>query len=415
MKSKYHTIFNICSIIFLSSLVIFYGYRLIHFYILEHKTYTNEIVPFYEKLIDSKGIEGTNNGLQTANEGYYYASLSEDNYVYYLGKVWRIISIDKNNNIKMITEDNQTILNWDQSVNFDNSNINKWLNKSDDEYSGVFEKSLKSVTVMKQNGKISDLLTKEEYEKLGDKNYLDNGTIFWIKDGENYAYVSNGKVKNEETSELLGVRPTIVLASDVLYSSGSGKKEDPYYINNSGKEKISDLFVGEYVLFGGYTWQVIDSDDTSVGIALDKTLEYNGVYSENENNYSLYSGAGYYLNNDFFETIQFNNYIVEHPFYIGGYGAYGNYDFASKYENSISAKVGLLSIGDFYLNNDNNIYTLTPYGTTNKTIYVVDKENTLFADFATASYNLKPVIYVENDLFVISGKGTKEEPYEVGK
>ena len=175
MKSKYRLIFNICSILFLSSLVIFYGYRLIHFYILEHKTYTDEAVPFYEKLIDSKGIEGTNNGLQTTNEGYYYASLSEDNYVYYLGKVWRIISIDKNNNIKMITEDNQTILNWDQSVNFDNSNINKWLNKSDDEHSGIFEKSLKSVTVMKQNGKIADLLTKEEYEKLGDKNYLDNG------------------------------------------------------------------------------------------------------------------------------------------------------------------------------------------------------------------------------------------------
>ncbi len=412
MKRNYRLIFNAFSIIFLSTLVIFYGYRLIHFYILEHKTYEDKIIPFYEKLIDSKGIDGTNNGLQTDGDGYYFASLSEDNYVYYLGKTWRIISIDKNKNIKMITEDNQTNLSWNSDSDFDNSTINKWLNKTDDEHSGIFEKSLKNEKIIKQNSKISDLLSKSEYEKLGEKNYLDNGTSFWIKDENKITYISNGKIKTEDTTDLLGVRPTIVLSSDFVYSSGSGKKEDPYYINVTSKDKINDLFVGEYVLFGGYTWRIIDIDEIGVGIVLDKTIEYTGVYSEYDNEYSLNSGAGYYLNNDFYNSIAFNNFIVEHPYYIGNYT---NYDYTSKYENIINAKVGLLSIGDFYLTDDKNFYTLTPYASTNKTIYVIDETNTLFADFITSSYNLKPVIYVENDLFVIKGKGTKEEPYEVGK
>ena len=55
-------------------------------------------------------------------------------------------------------------------INFDESDINTWLNINDNEYSGMFEKSLKgTVNIVKQNDNVSSLLTKKEYERLKEK------------------------------------------------------------------------------------------------------------------------------------------------------------------------------------------------------------------------------------------------------
>lgn len=416
MKKCYRVLFNFFSVLFLLTLVIFYGYRLIHFYMLEHKSYENKVVPFYEKLIDTKAIDGTNKGLQTKDDGYMYASLSDDNYVYYLGKMWRIISIDKNNNIKLITDEGQTILNWNQKDNFDISNINEWLNKTDAAYSGVFEKSLKNEEVMKQDGKVATLLSKNEYELLDEKNYLNMDLPYWIIGDDGKAnYVEDGKVEITESDKALAIRPVIVIPSSVNYISGDGTKDNPYVFESFNPEKINDLFVGHYVTFGGKVWRIMDIQNDSVGLVLDDPIDYTGVYSNYDNEFSTKEGIGFYLNNDFLDSISSNNNIVDHMFYINGYNIHNEYNYGNKYDNSVVAKVGLLTIGDFYLNEKTGVYTMTPYGNTSKTIYVINDINSLYADYVTSTYKVRPVIYVNPELFVISGHGTKSEPYEVGR
>lgn len=416
---KKRIIFNIFSIIFLLTLVIFYGYRLFYYYMLEHKTYENKTVYLYEKLIDNKGIVGTDKGLIAKDNTYIYTSKSDDNYLYYAGRMWRIISIDEHNDIKLITEQPQTLLTWNSDVAFNESDINKWLNKSDIEYSGIFEDSLKDVasTLMKQNNLSVSLLTKEEYSLLEQNNYLVNEPFWIIGDDELPLYVdSKGNINNEiENTDFYGVRPVIVLPSVILYLSGSGTLNDPYIIDDSKIELLKQAYVGEYVNYSGYTWRIISSNDEKTKLALNDTIENTNEFSKYDNEFYLKEGIGLYLNTDFYESLQNNDYIVTNDYYNGTYTLNNEYSYINTFSSSVEANIGLYSLGEFFINEIENTYTLTPYLNTKKTVYTINSNNKIYADLISAIYNIRPVLYVDSELFVIDGDGTKEKPYEIGR
>ncbi len=421
MKKNYRIIFNISSVLFLSFLVMFYGYRLFYYYCLEHKNYENSTINLYQKLIDNKGIDGTNEGLQTYDAGYIYGAKSNDNYLSYAGRLWRIISIDKNNNIKLITDEVQTLLNWNEADVFNDSNVNTWLNSSDVEFSGIFEKSLKNdERIVLQNNNRASLLTTKELELIGDNSFLAKKGSFWIIDSiSNLPVVVNndGKIDNiSSNSSILGVRPTIVLNSTILYASGNGTIENPYIIENN-VEKIIDCYVGNYVKYSNYIWKIIDVSDFGIKVVLNDSLDDNTtiLYSNYDNEFTNYEGIGLYLNNTFYKTLINPEYIVPANYYIGSYNVNGMYDYLNTYLTEAYAYVGLPKIGDFFINDYPNIYTLTPYMNTTNTIYVINKNKNLYADFINNLYNIKPVIYLDSGLFIVDGNGTIESPYEVGK
>lgn len=420
MKKGYRILFNFFSILFLSSLVIFYGYRLGYYYILEHQDYENKQVHFYEKLINSKGIEGTDKGLQKSDDGYVFVSKSSDNYVYYVGRLWRIISIDKNNNIKMITDEPQTLLNWNNTVNFTDSNINKWLNKNDSDFSGVFELSLKdeSNNIIKQNSLVASLLTKNEYEAIGENNYL-TGEPFWIINEDKPSYIDAGGniVTPDDSFDIYGVRPTIVLSSEFMYETGTGTEADPYILKKNIAETLSNVYVGEYVNYNNYLWRVIEVSDAGVKIALEDTLNLTEpiFFSAYDNVYCDYEGVGLYLNNDFYNSLSNNDYIVQNNFYSGDYSVNNNYDYSNTRNLSVFVNVGLYSVGEFFINTISNTYTLTPYANSTSTIYTINNNKKLYADFITNTYDVRPTLYLDGNLFVIDGDGTKNKPYEVGR
>ena len=55
--------------------------------------------------------------------------------------MFRIISIDEEFNMNLILNDNITNLAFGSSNDYDDSYIKKWLNKTSDVYSGIFETS----------------------------------------------------------------------------------------------------------------------------------------------------------------------------------------------------------------------------------------------------------------------------------
>ena len=416
---KKRIIFNIFSIIFLLTLVIFYGYRLFYYYMLEHKTYENKTVYLYEKLIDNKGIIGTDKGLIAKDNTYIYTSKSDDNYLYFAGRMWRIISIDQNNNIKMITEEPQTLLTWNNDISFNDSDINIWLNKNDNENSGIFELSLKEniQRLMRQNNLVATLLTKEEYSLLNQNNYLVN-TPFWITDNDGSPlYVdSKGNINNDfENSEFYGVRPVIILSNDWLYLSGTGAETDPYIIENNEVDLLSKAYVGEYINYSGYKWRIIDNDEEKTKISLDNSLDNTNIYSNYDNEYSIKEGIGLYLNSEFYNSLENNDYIVNSNYYTGTYTNNNEYSYLNTYSNNVEALVGLYALGEFYINQVGNTYTLTPYLNTKKTIYTINDNNKIYADFIDSVYNIRPVINIDSSLFIISGNGTSESPYEIGR
>ena len=416
MNKKFRILFNVLSIVFLSILCLFYGYRLLYYYKIEHPKNVKAEIKLYEKLVSTQGIEGMNYGLQKDGDEYYYATGSNDNYLYYLGRMWRIVGIDKDGNIKLITDEVQTTLPYNINDKFDESDINTWLNINDNEYSGIFEKSLKgTVNIVKQNDNVSSLLTKKEYERLGKNSFVIDNNNFWIVDEESnkILYVNNkGEIKEDnEDYDTYAVKPTIVISNQILYTSGNGTIDNPYIIDNSVKEKITDAYVGEYLNYGGYTFRIIDVNDISVKVALDGYIDTNEYsYSKYDNTFSIREGIGYYLNNEFYNSLANNNYIIDSKYYTGSYSYNDNYSYLNTYLDKVDAKVGLYKIGDFFITSYNEYSTLTPSEASKQTIYVINKNRKLFADLIDSAYKVRPVL-----LFIIEGNGTKEKPFEIGR
>ena len=335
--------------------------------------------------------------------------------------MWRIVGSDIDGNIKLITDEVQTILPYNINDKFDESDINTWLNINDNEYSGIFEKSLKgTVNIVKQNDNVSSLLTKKEYERLGKNSFVIDNNNFWIVDEESnkILYVNNkGEIKEDnEDYDTYAVKPTIVISNQILYTSGNGTIDNPYIIDNSVKEKITDAYVGEYLNYGGYTFRIIDVNDISVKVALDGYIDTNEYsYSKYDNTFSIREGIGYYLNNEFYNSLANNNYIVDSKYYTGSYSYNDNYSYLNTYLDKVDAKVGLYKIGDFFITSYNEYSTLTPSEASKQTIYVINKNRKLFADLIDSAYKVRPVLSLATDLFIIGGNGTKEKPFEIGR
>lgn len=421
MSKKFRILFNSLSIAFLSILVVFYGYRLFYYYRIEHPKNANIEIKLYEKLTSKQGIEGMSYGLQKDGDGYFYAAGSNDNYLYYSGRMWRIVSIDKDGNIKLITDEAQTILSYDSSKTFDDSDINMWLNINDIDYSGVFEKSLKDTSnIIKQNENTASLLTKGEYEKMGQNSFVLDNNNFWIIDetDNKLLYVSSkGEVKDDnEDYDTYAVKPTIMISNKIVYTSGDGTADNPYIVNDGAREKITDGYVGEYLNYSGYTWRIIEVNDSYVKVALDgyiDTDEYD--YSEYDNEFSTIEGIGKYLNTNFYDNLTNNNYIVDSTYYIGTYSDDDEYSYLNTYNEEVDAKIGLYKVGDFFISSYNEFSTLTPSETSNKTIYVINKSRKLFADLISSEYKVRPALSLASDIFIIEGNGTKDKPFEIGR
>lgn len=398
-------IFNILSILFICSLIGIYSYRLIHFYKLEHMVYENSESKLYEVLINNKGIEGTDEGLQTSDDGYIYGSKSENNYAYYAGRMWRIISIDKENRVKMITDEAQTLLAWDKEE-FEASDINKWLNKNeDDANSGIFEKSLKTDTK-------ASLLSISEYKRLKENNYLISETPYWIIDEDNKAmYVdAKGEINKDNKSSFFGVRPTIVIPNDVIYTRGTGASDNPYIFTNDNVTTLKDAYVGEYVSFNDSNWRIIEVDDTKVKVALDDVITYDKNFGST-NIYNASNGVGQYLNTTYYNEIENKDYILDGTYYTGNY----NNGYESTYTSNVTLKIGIYRMGEFFINELPSVYTMTPYARTKNTIYTINNNKKVYADYITKKNNLRPTLYLDGTLNILEGKGTKDFAYKVGK
>lgn len=422
---KKEKIFRFCSVIFLSSLFIFFSFRLVYNYMKEQKA--NSLID--NGMLSTKIINNLKKENYLYNDNkYILKNLVENNYVSYSGILWRIVSVD-DGKIKLVSDENVTVLPFGK--NYDESNVIKWLNSTfksnltqHDLFITEFDSCVNNVDKIEKsdcnNSKnYVSLLSMNDYIDAGANNsYLNNNTYFWLSalnESEPWYVFDNGGLKTDSNNHIYGVRPVIVL-NDIEYIYGNGTKSSPYIISNEPVDTLSEIELGSYIDYSGYTWKVVSKDETSVKVVLSTPLKLNDeeikkIYSKKYNYYNLNDSTGiaYYLNHTFYNTLKNKKYLKKGDFYIG---KFDTYDLEELYNEKVNAYVGLLTVGDIFVTQNIDMYLLSSV-TDDNTIPILNKNNSLFYNFISYESGIKPVIYLDNKAEVKGGMGDENYPFEL--
>ena len=431
-KINFQKIFCFISFLFILSCCIFYGTRFIKLYLQEKKVETIEKNSLVKVIRDNNN---KSNNFKEINGTEYFINDSNNNYILYSNLLWRIIKINNDNSITVITS-----LAFGEYLNYENSYVFNWLNSNDNKYSGILEKQLNKIDTYLQKTTTCldtvDELNNEECQNTNNDNYVSLlSTSDFVNIGSKESYVVNneyfylinsnsnkeiwyideeGKITTNKGTDIIGIKPVITIKSNIDYISGNGSKENPYKIENE-----NGLF-GSYVKLDNQIWRIYQVNETEVRLALNDYLKVNNqnlkyIYS-NINSYHNDTKNGsiaYYLNNTFLNSLSYKDKIKEVKWSNGYYGSNSNYDYTKSLETTIDSKVALISIGNIIINSDlDNYHTMT--GTTNKgsMIYTIKNNKSLYTKSVVNQSNVIPTISLEKNLLT-KGNGTLNEPLEM--
>lgn len=436
-KLNFQKLFCFISFIFILSCCIFYGTRFIKLY-LENKK--NEDI---EKNSLVKVIRENNNDndkFKTINNTEYFINDSSNNYLLYSNILWRIIKINNDNSITVISDSSLTSLAAGELLKYPESYINLWLNSKDEEYSGILEKNLnKKETYLQKtttcldtvnvldnkecqnslNDNYISLLSTSDFVNIGNKeSYVINNEYFYLSnsnDENEIWYVDNeGKTTTSKGKDIIGIRPVITIKANIDYINGNGSKNNPYTIENE-----NGLF-GSYIKLDNQIWRIYQVNENEVRLVLNDYLKVNNdnlkyIYSNISSYHDDYKqgSIAYYLNHNFLNTLSYKDKIKEVNWTNGYYGSSTNYDYRKSLDTTINSKVGMISIGNIILNNElEDYFTLTGTKDKGTMIYTIKSNGkVLTKNIQNKSYVI-PTISLDKDLLT-KGNGTIDSPYEM--
>lgn len=435
-------IFIIASIVIFLGLCGFYGYRLIHYYKLEHPKVENE-KNFASVLTEPSNIVVVGDGLYQEEKNYYYKGNVSNNYVTYSGILWRILEIN-GTNITMISDEALTsmVLGYESSK-YQDSYVEKWLNedfyqvlKNEEKY--LVETSY-CVDVIKDSNNVSckekekskvGLLSVSAYLKAGgSKSYLSKNSSFWTanpsQENKFWFVNSKGLVADESITDgsyhSYGVRPVITVKGDLPLISGNGTMDDPYCFEKNDATILKEETVGSYISYSDQVWKIIGMDEMGVKLALNGYVTMNGnemkrSFSDDSNLYSIQSkdNLGYYLNSTYFRSLKNREYLVEYPWEVSYYNKEQKYNYKASSVETVKTEIGLLQVGDLFLNDFSGYVLITPSGEDDGTIFTVKEDGRLYADLVTEELKVRPAIVLKGDLKITGGVGTVEQPFTLG-
>ena len=406
-------IFLIISILFIIGCFIFYGYRTYHYYHLTHDEVKN--ITLKEKLTALNNLAYQNDGLYEKDGYFYYKGSNVDNYVFYSGRLFRIIDI--NDGIRMIEDETSTNLVWTISSDYENSNIYKWLNNylnTLKDYEIYLKENswcneqvdLENYSCEKKINNYVGLLSTSDYLQAGGKNsYLNNETYYWTlnqdKEG-NPLYINkegniNNIYKKDDNYYSYGIRTVITLKDDISFISGTGAKEDPYIIEELGSALLKDNSIGSYVKYNDDTFRILNIDDSGISLILNGTLDVSKKYDD----------VIKYLNNDYLKKFNKND-LVTINYSIGEYSLNNKYEIVTKKDKK--NYITIPNIGDLFLNEYDG-YWLNNYSNSKLGLYyTIDENKMLFADLKGNTNKIRPVIKLNSETVVLSGLGLENEP-----
>lgn len=427
-------------------IISFYMVRMYKYYKLENTpSDENTKVTLYDEILKHQSLVDQTKGLvyDEKNNIYRYIGNIDDNYIKYNGILFRIVEIDNFNNIKIVSENNVTLMYNSNSI-FDKSFVNKWLNKTEEKYSGVFENNLYDTSSLENTASCSDiiddltkitcssvdtnnkisLLSLYDYSASGGKqSYLNNKETYYLSttSSKNVGYyvAASGDIGLND-NKALGVRPVLTLNGSLELLEGKGTKDNPYVIEKHDVKNIKDAYVGSYIKIKNDNYRIINIENNKIKVIKDGIItdeNKKGVlkaFSSKSNVYAVdKKSLGYYLNNDYYNTLN-KNLIVKSDFYVGSYLS-TNLDYTSMYSKKINTFIALPSLSDMFINDVENIFLLNPSYENNQTIYTINNTKNIYKDLITNTHNIRPVFYIKKDNDIVSGTGTKIDPYVISE
>jgi len=435
-KLSIQKIFCFISFIFISTCCIFYGTRFVKLYL------KNKEIEIQEANTLVKVIKENNNNKETfkeINKSLYFINDSDNNYLLYSNLLWRIIKINEDNSITAISDNSLTSLAYGKNVTYEDSYINKWLNLTDEDYSGILEKHLNNKETYLQktstcldtineldnkectninNDNYLSLLSTSDFVNIGNKeSYVISEEFFYLNNTNEESKIwfvdNDGKVTTNNGTDIIGVRPIITIKANIDYQNGDGTKENPYII-----EKENGLF-GSFVKLDNQLWRIYQVNDKEVRLVLNNYLQVDNenleyIYS-NINSYhndSKQNSIAYYLNKTFLNTLSYKDKIKEVS-WTNGYYSNTDYDYTKSLDTTIETKVALISIGDIRLNNElTNYFTLTGNVDKGSSVYTIQSNQKLYTKNIQTKVNVVPAISIDKELLK-KGNGTIDSPYEM--
>lgn len=430
-------IFCFISFIFILTCCFWYGGRFVYFYLDNKKATSSEQETFGNHLKLANHKEST---FRKDGDIYYFYQDAKNNYLIYSNLIWRIVRINKDESITLVSNDVITNLAYGlDDISYEKSPIVHWMNKDDtDKNNGMLEKNLNDISnyLIKNSvctDTISDiekitcnsvnddyylgLLSVEDYVKTGGKkSFVNNGQASYLANlnsSDKVWYVDNDGALNQSLGDdILGVKVTITLSPSLQPKSGSGTEEDPYVIEDKSG------YLASYVKLGDDIWRVYDVLDDSVKLVLNdyakdaKGEKLQSVYSNTSymHNDTIYGSVAYYLNHTYLNGLSYKNNILNGYYYNGYYGEETEYGLKEIYAETVDTKIYLPSIGDITFKNDlDNYFIATGIYKKSPSVYLY-KSNGINTKKVTSEAYVVPCITI-NKSILKNGNGTKDNPY----
>ncbi len=434
-KISFQKVFNLTSFTFILACCIFYGSRFIMLYLDNNKA--DDVKVIADNIKDSNE---QNEHFKNINGDYYFEGNEVNNYLEYSNLIWRIIRINSDKTITLVLDNSITLLAAGQKKDFTSSYLNEWLNDQNKDYTGILENSLNNAknyltytktcrdTIKDTKNITCKNLTEDifitvpslnDYVNTGSsESFMNNSEYFYLlnNDGDKYFWYidSDGNPKTTNGTDIIGVKPVITIKSTTMLKSGTGTKDDPYFI-----EEKRGLF-GSYIKLGNDIWRVYNIDGDNLKLSLNNYLSINNSdvrYKYSNNGYyhndTVGGSLAYYLKNTYLSSLPYQDKINEIKYSNGLYSNTTDFDYKKVLNTQVDTKVALLSIGDIFLNSEvTNYYTSTGISKDSNLMYIMRNDFKIYTNNATTNLKVIPVISITKTEFT-NGDGSIDNPFEV--
>ncbi len=438
---KKEFLFNFFSLLAMILVALYFGGRSFYYYSKQTMNKKIEAQTLNGLIIQNNPLSEAD-GFHQDKEGYYFKGNVSNNYVSFANRLFRIIRVNSDNTVKVVSEDLVASFPWGEKSSYQNSNIQSWLMKTAQEHSGVYYQTIPSIDkflvkttytedVLKDNRVIT---TKKNYQEYittlsiddyilanGKSSYLNIGKIFYLlglnSDKENLYVEEDGSIQSCDSLSGYGVRVVFTFKNNLSVSSGDGTKENPYIISQ-GEDTNT---VGSYVQLGNDVWRVISEESNVLKLQLNNYIltgksivhlpysEYNSIFDVSDR-----KSLAAILNTTYLTSLPYADILLEMDFAVGEISDDAGYSYFNIYKNKVSSKIGLLNIYDFHVNAElEDYYHLNTTSEVGSMGYVYYKNGLLKEVDVRESKQIVPVVSIKRDILK-SGDGTESNPYKMG-
>ena len=417
------------------------------------------------------------------SNGVRYVNGSKvNNYLWYSGKLWRIVAINSDGSVKIVTQNDMTSIIWRTSnyIGYSSSYAKSWLENiflptlhNDDGMlvEGSWDTSLiSSVNPITITGSASyssskiGLLSAYDYIMTGGTNssstsnsFLNNGYQWWTMSSRSLGpwYVSKDGIITGSMGQKIGggIRPAVILKSNINVIAGAGTKNNPYKLANdvisaTENDALNSRISGEYIKFNDTLYRIVGVEEFN-GVNLTKVTMMD--YSKNNNvlstsvafgastseiTFNTSYGIGKYLDN-WYNGASINDVYKSMIatadddgifWYVGPTSGVGEDYTLSNTGTTVSATIGLGRYGEMYMSqfgessvDSADMWTITKASSSNSTIWRIYASDLSMNTFGvTSESGVRPSFYLKSNIVIGDvdgdgkyGTGLPNDPYEI--